>query len=126
MFFGIIVEQSLADKTIIEQFDLRATRRGREWTYHLVSLDADTFPGKIARLMAAMARDDYWYAHFFREDELIVVYRDSLYYCSTDPASWQAAIDQGLKNGIPLSQLDFYPRDIPGVQRFFSLDALAI
>jgi hypothetical protein len=58
----------------------------------LMSLDAETLPGRLSQL-AAFARDEYWYAHFFREDQCIIVYRDCIYNCSTDPASWQAALD---------------------------------
>jgi hypothetical protein len=49
-----------------------------------------------------------WYAHFWREDTVIVVYHDRIFKLDRDDRStWQEAIEHGKAQGIPEEQLDF-------------------
>jgi hypothetical protein len=120
-YLGIVIEQSLRDPLLIDGFDVVATRRGRAWTFHLVSVAPERLEQQVAALQAGMVTDDCWYAHFFRGDELAVVYRDAVFWAGVDPATWAPAVEHGLAHGVPLEQLDFKPRTEAEARAFFGL-----
>ena len=64
-------------------------------------------------------RDEPWYAHYFRDEELLVLFRDAI-FASAGPATWQAAVQHGLGLGIPREQLDFKPRTEEDARKFFA------
>ena len=50
-----------------------------------------------------------FYCHFYRNDELIIVFRERVFRTSTQKTTWTEAIDYGKSIGIPAGQLDFIP-----------------
>jgi hypothetical protein len=66
-------------------------------------------------------RTECWYAHFFRGNELVVAFDDEVFRVSTDPKTWEAAIEHGKARGVPDAQLDFAPRTIEEVEAAFGL-----
>ncbi len=49
-----------------------------------------------------------WYAHFFVQDKLIVVYNDKQFeLVKNDRKTWKDAIEHGKAQGIPENELDF-------------------
>ena len=69
----------------------------------------------VIQLLQRNMRDSFWpfakgfYFHLYRNDELIIVFKDRIFRVTTDPATWAEAIEFGLKQGIPKKQLDFDP-----------------
>lgn len=68
-------------------------------------------------------KNDCWYAHFFCEQSLIVVFQDKAFKVTIDPNSWEEVIEYGLKHNIPIEQLDFKPRTREDAMRFFELQS---
>lgn len=120
-YLGVIVAQSLRDGREVEQFHILATRPGKSWTFHLVAIPEQEFAGKIRFLQENMVMDDCWYAHFFRGNELVVVFRDALFHMTADPDTWGRAVEHGRCGGIAPEQLDFKPRTWADAQAFFGL-----
>ena len=50
-----------------------------------------------------------YYAHFYRDDELIIVFRDRIFKVTPDPATWTDAVMHGRALGIRGNLLDFIP-----------------
>ena len=50
-----------------------------------------------------------FYFHFYRGDELIIVFRNKIFRVTTNPSSWKDAIEYGKNLKIPIKQLDFIP-----------------
>ena len=50
-----------------------------------------------------------YYAHFYRDMELLIVFRDKVFHVSTDPTTLGEAIEHGKTLGIAARQLDFSP-----------------
>ena len=49
-----------------------------------------------------------WYAHFWNEDSLLIVFSDRVFKVSrSDRLSWSEAIEHGKMQGIPEEELDF-------------------
>ena len=61
----------------------------------------------IGRIQAAL-KPWRWYAHFWRDDDLIVIYHDARFQMDRgNRSTWTAAIEHGRAKGIPDEQLDF-------------------
>jgi hypothetical protein len=118
-YLGIVIEQSLKDPGGMAQFLILSTRRGKAWTFHLVAVPEEQIDQQVSVLQANMVTADYWYAHFFRGEELVIVYRDAVFRVSAHPDTWADAVAHGLRNGIPEEQLDFTPRSLSAVNAFF-------
>ena len=118
-YLGIVIENSLRQPDAISQSIIKTRRRG-SWTFLLVSVPENELDAHIRRLQANMVTDDEWYAHYFRGDELIVVFRDAAFPVAVDPASWGPAVTYGLSVGVPAEQLDFTPRTAPDAEAFFT------
>lgn len=118
-YLGILVEQSLRDPAITQAFRIVSVKRGKFWVFLLHSVPSDDFERHVKLIQSNMVTDGHWYAHYFRDDELVVVYRDAIFHVLTDPASWGPAIEHGLASGIPREQLDFQPRTQSDVEQFF-------
>lgn len=111
-YFGIVIEQSLADPAFAETLDVAVRRQDANgsWVFLLVRIAPERLTGELERIRQAMVVDEPWYAHFFSEDRLAVVFADAIFELSIDPISWSPAIEHGLALGIPREQLDFWPR----------------
>lgn len=87
----------------------------------MVSVPESELDDHVKLLQSQMIEDDAWYAHYFRDDELVVVFRDAVFRVGTDPKTWDAPVEHGIKSGIPLHQMDFDPRTEEDARRFFGL-----
>ena len=115
-YHGIIINLSLKDKSIFKTVDII----GRKNVFlnllilYKVNVRAETIDSTIQKLQADLV-ENFWfyfphfYCHFYREDELIVVFKERIFRVTTDPASWQEVIAYGESVGIPAKQLDFNP-----------------
>jgi len=50
-----------------------------------------------------------FYFHFYRDNELIIVYKDKIFKISPDKSTWIDAITYGKRLNISEKQLDFIP-----------------
>jgi hypothetical protein len=49
-----------------------------------------------------------WCAHFWRDDDIVVVYHDARFQMRrSDRSTWASAVEHGRSKGIPDEQLDF-------------------
>lgn len=120
-YYGIVIEQSLANRGVCAEFTIEARRRIGSWEFLLVSVAKPELEHHVQTLQEAMRRDEAWYAHYFSGDELVVVFRAALFRVGTDPSTWSPAVEYGLALGIPREQLDFRPRTEADVRSFFGL-----
>ncbi|MFC1733934.1 hypothetical protein ACFL6I_26835 [candidate division KSB1 bacterium] len=108
---GTIIKESLTDDSILNQLEVI-----REWTEE----DQDSSEGvwhlytvlvskdDISTIQPYLKREEGWYTHFWKENNVIVVFRDKTFEIdSTDKSTWKDAVDYGLSVGVPIEQLDF-------------------
>jgi hypothetical protein len=97
--------------------------RTGEWELVLVEVPAAELEDAIAELRARMVPvdDECWYAHFFRDDRLVVVFQDRVLAATTDDSSWSEIVEHGRRRGVPDEQLDFEPRTVAGARERFGL-----
>src|SRR5690554_1559619 len=107
-YHGIIIRESLKDPNIIDHLPVISKKDIGSWQLILVSVGEADMEVHIETIQKNMIRiiDDCWYAHYFRKDEVIVVFQDKTFHMNT---KWNCAIEYGVSHGIPLEQLDFKP-----------------
>ncbi len=102
---GTIVENSLADKTILSKLQIVKTWTSEDWTLHDVLVDESD----LEELGKALA-DGTWYMNFWvpSSDGMKVVYKDKIFDLKiSDKSTWVDAMEYGKTIGIPEEQLDF-------------------
>jgi hypothetical protein len=105
MLKGIIVENSLADKSILERLHIEKSWQDGNWTLHTVQIEK----GRVQEIASALSNGP-WYTHFWESgnDEILVVFKDKVITIhSKDTSTWEPAIAYGKSIGIPEEQLDF-------------------
>ena len=114
-FRGCVIAESLRDPTLINRLEV-----WRLWITpdEMLSDDAGTmcrwhicWVGCAAEDIERIQRQLKpwrWYAHFWRDRELVVIFSDARFVMDrTDRSTWTAALEHGRAKGIPEEQLDF-------------------
>ncbi len=116
---GIIVEESLQDKNILDDCKILSTDveeidSTTTWHIHKVQIPEEQILKFIETVAEKTDSNGTWYSHFYHEDpnkkQMIVTFYKKILLVSKDNCI--EAVDYGLKQGIPAEQLDFQPRDI--------------
>lgn len=106
MYKGTIIEQSLADKSILKQVVVEKTYQAEDWTLYDVRVRED----QISLLSNSLA-DGPWYIHIWKEggDDIKVIYKDNHIFDLkfSDASTWGDAVAYGKALRIPAEQLDF-------------------
>jgi len=122
-WLGIVIRQSLPDGQVRLPARIVAERRVNPWDFLLVEVDDAGLDQHIKTLQTNMVADDEWYAHYFWQNELKVVFRDARFDVTLDRNTWESVIRYGLAMGIPREQLDFKPATRREALQFFGLSA---
>lgn len=102
---GVLIENSLLDKKILEHVKVIRTRTQGEWVLHDIRLSKKQIED-IQRNIA----DNKWYFHLWEpgKDIVTVVFKDKIFTIThSDKSTWKDAILYGVSQGIPEAQLDF-------------------
>lgn len=105
MFNATIVENSLADKSILKELEIIKSWQSDDWTLHNVLVKEDQIG-----LLSKYLDNGPWYIHLWKEgdDEIKVVFKDKIFNIKhSDKSSWSDAVVYGKSIGIPEEQLDF-------------------
>lgn len=115
-YHGIIVNISQRDRSIFGSLEVIGTKRllFGLLILHKVRVRENEIDELIKTVQANMVykilfKKQEFYAHLYRNDELIIVYRERVFRVSTDRASWGEALEYGRRLGIVERQLDFIP-----------------
>ncbi|WP_040950883.1 hypothetical protein [Gorillibacterium massiliense] len=123
IYYGIVIEQSLKNPSILKEFEIVAQKQNGNWKFLLVSASENTLENQIEKLQDNMIpiNEDCWYSHFFMNDAMIVVYQDAVFKTTTNQSDWNEVIQYGTKHGVPIEQLDFNPCTKEGAFKLFDL-----
>jgi hypothetical protein len=118
-YHGIILNVSQRDKTIFSKLNVIG-KKNVVWklvVLYKVQVPPGGLNALIEKLQSNMAESFVhfireFYCHFYRGNELIVVFRKKVFKVDTDRSTWKEAIDYGKSLGIPAKQLDFAPHRI--------------
>jgi hypothetical protein len=107
-FVGIIVKESLKDKSILKKLDVLSTETTRErnpvdrWHLYTVSVSEKEIDALSKKIKPK------WYMHFWKNKKVIAVFKDKKFeFTHNEKSTWKPAIEYGISVGIPKKQLDF-------------------
>ncbi len=108
---GAIVEESLEDKNVLEDFDIVERTvtddENPDDRWHICKVLADMeHIEKLSKFIKPIG----WYANFWSgTGNMAVVYRNKIFsFHKDDEVGRREAVEYGLSVGIPLEQLDFF------------------
>ncbi len=118
---GVVIAEGLRDPTVINGLhvvgasissaDQPIDEHGSLGRWHLYWVDVAT--DQISLIQVHTLHE--WYAHFWRDNLLVVVYDNARFdMVRDDPATWAPAIEHGLRQGLRREWLDFPTDDSLG------------
>ncbi len=110
-YHGIIIKESLRDQSILDKMQILGIKKSRSWTLLRVRIretELGRFVGLIRRNLLA-ERNLPYYAHFYRDGKLIVVFPERTFRLKPDKNTWAPVVSYGRSIGIQEEELDFKP-----------------
>lgn len=120
-FEGVLIEESLEDKTILDRLNIVSTEVEKvtddhktpwvsQWTLHTINInpnDIDYISSEISEMLDSKHN---WYADFKNDRTHYIIFRDKVFVIDRSSESQYAeAIKYGISIGIPAYQVDFSP-----------------
>ncbi len=121
MYKGVIIEESLADKSVLKKVQIlsteaeQATERHRtpwveKWTLHTVQIPDEQAEAIANEIKNSLDPDHAWYADFKNDTRHYIIFRDKVFFIDrTSKEQYDRAREHGLSLGIPAHQVDFHP-----------------
>ena len=117
VFIGVIIEESLEDKTVLKKIKITKTKIEKvterhktpwlkKWTLHTVEIPEYTVD-IVAKELSTALQPNYWYADFKSKTHHFIIFRNKIYKI-TIREQYKEAKEYGLSLGIPEYQLDFH------------------
>lgn len=109
-YHGIIVNISQRDKSIFAQLKIlgRKTIIPAILLLYKINVAPEKLESTLQNLQDNMA-GSLFYAHLYRNEELIVIFKHKIFRVTPDNSSWQEPISYGRSVHIPGFLLDFTP-----------------
>ena len=109
-YHGIIIDKSLRNRKLIEQLNVIGSRRSSAGlTLLKISFPVEELEKTIKLIQESLVVKEKYYAHLYRDNELIVIFKDKIFRITPDKSTWKPVIDYGLSLKIPIEQLDMKP-----------------
>ncbi|MDO8553391.1 MAG: hypothetical protein Q7S22_01175 [Candidatus Micrarchaeota archaeon] len=120
VFIGVIIEESLADKTVLNKVKIIKTKIEKitkkhktpwlkQWTLHTVEIPEDKARA-IAEELSGALQPQYWYADFKNKIRHFIIFRNIIFDIDRkNKEQYKEAKEYGLSLGIPEYQIDFKP-----------------
>jgi len=108
-YHGILIREGLKNPAVLERLRVLGKKQAGEWLLVKVEVSKDEIKEVVKLVQRNLKRNPVFYAHFYRFNELIVVFPERVFRIMPDKATWGLAITYGESVGIPLKELDFKP-----------------
>lgn len=115
-YHGIVLSISQKDRSIFKGLQVIGAKRALLGlvTFYKIRIDLRELDEVVSKIQANMSSNfgpvsQQFYAHFYRDNELIIAFRDKSFKVTTDRTTWAEAIAYGRSLNIVEKQLDFTP-----------------
>lgn len=121
-FKGIIIEESLSDKSILNDIKILKTKVEKvtpehktpwlkQWTLHTVEIDNERAKEVAKKLSENLdTAHNNWYADFRNKNFHYIIFKDKIFKIDRSKSEeYKAATTYGISLGIPSYQVDFSP-----------------
>ena len=119
-FKGVIIEESLADKSVLDDVKILSTKIEpvtdehqtpwiKQWALHYVEIPAEMASEIAEKISQSLDREHDWYADYKTDGEHYIIYRDKVFHVTdrSDKRQYDEATVYGISIGIPAYQVDF-------------------
>jgi hypothetical protein len=119
---GVIIEESLADVSVLNDVRIVSTKIEpvteehktpwvKQWTLHDVEVPAEKAAEVAEKISKALDHEHNWYADYKTDAEHYVIYNDKVFHITdrSDKKQYDEASEYGISIGIPAYQVDFSP-----------------
>lgn len=120
-YVGVIIEESLEDKSVLKDVKILSTRVEpieeshqtpwlSQWTLHKVDISNDQAHDIAEKLSQSLdhKHGGSWYADYKNDKTHYIIFLDKIFKIDrTSAEQYQAATDYGISLGIPVYQVDF-------------------
>lgn len=109
-YHGILLDLEFKDKEFLKRFKILGKKKSSEnpWFLFRVEVPAEELEKIIGETQDQMVEGAY-YCHFYRDNELIVIFKEKIFKVTPDKSTWDEIINYGLSLGIPEKQLSMSP-----------------
>lgn len=126
MYKGVIIEESLVDKSVLEglriiETEVEQVTEGfrtpwlKQWALRTIEIPDDQIDDIAHKIAAAIDPDhtSSWFADFMNDERHYVIFRDKVFVINrAQTAEYAAAVEYGKSIGIPEHQLQgFVPKE---------------
>lgn len=120
-YHGNLLDTEFKDPNFLKKFKVFASRKSRRnpWTMTGVIVPEEKVEEVIKDVQENLLDDQPYYAHFYRDDELIIVYKKKVFRVTPDKSTWNEAIKYGRSLGIPDDQLVFAPNRFKDEEAYY-------
>ena len=120
-FIGVIIEESLENKTVLQKVKIIHTKIEQvtekhktpwinQWTLHTVEIPENHAKGIAKEISTTLASTHAWYADFKNNLFHYIIFRNRVFRVDrSQQGQYNEATAYGLTLGIPAYQLDFSP-----------------
>lgn len=110
-YHGIIVEKGLKDKSILNKISKLGKKVADDADFILIRVEVgeEKIEEIIKLVQKNLVTKPVYYAHFYRDDELIVIFPEKIFRITPNKETWGEAIEYGKSVGVPENQLSFHP-----------------
>jgi hypothetical protein len=110
-YHGNLLDTGFKDPSYLKKFKIFASRKSERnpWTMNGVVVPEEKIEEVIKEVQENLIDDEPYYGHFYRDDELIVIYKKKVFRITPDKSTWGEAVEYGRSLEIPDDQLDFAP-----------------
>lgn len=121
VFTGVIIEESLEDKSVLKEVKITETKVEKitpehktpwikQWTLDTVEIPESKAKEVADKLSKALDSKHNWYADFKNDTNHYIIFRNKVFYIDrSSKAQYDKAKAYGISLGIPEYQVDFHP-----------------
>lgn len=110
-YHGIVIKEGLRDQTALKNMRILGQKKSPDWTLLKVGVDCSEIEDVVRLVQANLITVDTvpFYAHFYRGEELIVIFPERIFHITPDRGTWDPVVNYGNSKGIPAKEMDIRP-----------------
>lgn len=122
MYHGIILDLAFENLAFPENFKVFAKRKSttHHWVLYGIEIPESEITQSISKIQKNMKATKPYYGHFYKDNELLVVFKTKFFTVTPHSSSWAPVINFGKKLTIPEEQLDFWPNRFQDEKHYFN------
>lgn len=121
MYHGIILDAEFTDPAYPLSYHVFAKRKSADspWMLFGIEINDQDIEHAILDIQKYMKSSAPYYAHFYNDHGLIVVFKEKVFRVKPHIITWSPIIEFGKTLHIPASQLTFWPNRFQDEMHYF-------